>query len=40
MPDEETVRSIDESFAERQAIFDEIDQMKMNGRGAQPQMAA
>ncbi|MBE9640773.1 N-6 DNA methylase [Salipiger mangrovisoli] len=29
MPDEETVRSIEESFAERQAIFDEIDEMKM-----------
>lgn len=29
MPDEETIKSIEESFAERQAIFDEIDEMKM-----------
>ncbi|ATG47787.1 hypothetical protein CEW89_09560 [Celeribacter ethanolicus] len=29
MPDEQTVRSIEESFAARQAIFDEIDEMKL-----------
>jgi type I restriction-modification system DNA methylase subunit len=29
MPDEETIKSIEEGFAERQAIFDEIDEMKM-----------
>lgn len=29
MPDEETVRSIEEGFAKRQAIFDQIDEMKL-----------
>lgn len=29
MPDEETVRAIQDGFAERQAIFDEIEQLKM-----------
>ncbi|WP_417256163.1 N-6 DNA methylase [Celeribacter halophilus] len=29
MPDEETIKSIEEGFAERQAIFDKIEEMKM-----------